>query len=64
MVAAGALVTPGKRVEKGQVWGGSPARYMRDMSDEETALIPKLVVHYVDLAAEYMNDLGDGGAHD
>ncbi len=59
MVAAGALVTPGKRVETGQVWGGSPARYMRHMSGEETALIPKLVVHYIDLAAEYMNDLGE-----
>lgn len=35
MVAAGALVTPGKTVPTGQLWGGAPAKYMRDLSQEE-----------------------------
>ncbi|MDB5492454.1 MAG: hexapeptide transferase family protein, partial [Micavibrio sp.] len=35
MVAAGALVTPGKRVLAGQLWGGSPAKFMRDLTEQE-----------------------------
>ncbi|MBL8643092.1 MAG: gamma carbonic anhydrase family protein [Rhodospirillaceae bacterium] len=35
MVAAGALVGPNKRVLKGQLWGGAPARFMRTLRDEE-----------------------------
>ena len=35
MVAAGALVPPGRRVTPG-VWGGLPAKYLRDLKPEET----------------------------
>jgi gamma-carbonic anhydrase len=35
MVAAGSLVTPGKRILSGQLWGGRPAKYMRDLSKED-----------------------------
>jgi len=54
MVAAGALVTPGKRVLSGQLWAGSPARYMRDLSEAEKEYIPYSAKHYVDLAARYL----------
>lgn len=54
MVAAGALVTPGKRVPTGQLWGGSPARYMRDLTEEELAFFPESADNYVRLAREYM----------
>jgi len=37
MVAAGALVTPGKVVKARQLWAGSPAKYMRDLTDEDVA---------------------------
>jgi carbonic anhydrase/acetyltransferase-like protein (isoleucine patch superfamily) len=37
MVAAGALVTPGKRVPSGELWGGSPARKIRDLTDAQIA---------------------------
>jgi gamma-carbonic anhydrase len=37
MVAAGALVTPGKRVPTGELWGGSPARKLRDLTDAQIA---------------------------
>jgi len=37
MVAAGALVTPGKVVKSRELWAGSPAKYMRDLSDEDVA---------------------------
>src|SRR3972149_3911770 len=31
MVAAGALLTPGKRVRRGELWAGSPARPLRTL---------------------------------
>ena len=52
-VAAGALVPPGKRILKGQVWAGNPARYLRDMKPEETDFIPVSSNNYVELAREY-----------
>ena len=52
-VAAGALVPPGKRILKGQVWAGNPARYLRDMKPEETDFIPISSNNYVELAREY-----------
>ena len=54
MVAAGALVTPGKRIPTGQLWGGSPARYMRDLTEEELAFFPKSADNYVRLGKEYI----------
>jgi gamma-carbonic anhydrase len=54
MVAAGALVTPGKRVPSGQLWGGSPARFMRELTEEEKKYLPWSAQHYVNLAREYL----------
>lgn len=53
MLAAGALLTPRKRVPTGQLWGGSPARYMRDLTEKELAFFPVSADNYVRLAAEY-----------
>jgi carbonic anhydrase/acetyltransferase-like protein (isoleucine patch superfamily) len=53
-VAAGAIVTPGKRIPKGQIWAGNPAKYFRDLKPEETAFIPVSAQNYVELAAEYL----------
>ena len=53
MLAAGALLTPGKVVPSGQLWGGSPARYMRDLTEEELAFLPVSADNYARLAAEY-----------
>jgi len=33
MLAAGAMLTPGKAIESRQLWGGRPAKYMRDLDD-------------------------------
>ena len=54
MVAAGALVTPGKRVLSGQLWTGRPARHTRDLTPEEAAYIPESARRYAALAAEYV----------
>ena len=53
MVAAGALVGPGKRVPKGQLWAGMPARFMRAMTPDEIASLPKQIAHYAALADSY-----------
>ena len=53
MIAAGALVTPGKRVPSGQLWGGSPARYMRDLTVEELKFLEFSAVRYVKLSKAY-----------
>jgi carbonic anhydrase/acetyltransferase-like protein (isoleucine patch superfamily) len=53
MVAAGALVTPGKRVLKHQLWAGRPAKYVRDMTEEEIAYLKISADNYAELAMEY-----------
>ena len=53
MVAAGAVVTPRKTVPSGQLWGGNPARYMRDLKADEIAFLSKSADNYVRLANEY-----------
>jgi carbonic anhydrase/acetyltransferase-like protein (isoleucine patch superfamily) len=53
MVAAGALVPPGKVVKSRQLWAGRPARYVRDLSDDEVAFLLKSATHYQGLAAEH-----------
>lgn len=52
-VAAGAVVTPGKRVPKGQLWAGTPARYLRDVTPDEALYMEHLPRHYARLAGEY-----------
>ena len=54
MVAAGALVTPGKRIPTGQLWAGSPAKYFRDLSEEDRAFFPISAENYVKHAREYL----------
>ena len=57
MVAAGALVTQGKRVKRGELWAGSPARYVRNLTQEESDFLPDTNAHYANLAAEYLATL-------
>jgi len=52
-VAAGAVVTPGKRVPKGQLWAGTPARYLRDVTPEAALYIERLPQQYARLDDEY-----------
>ena len=50
MLAAGALLTPGRRIPAGQLWAGRPAKYIRDLSEEDLAGQQAGVAHYVALA--------------
>ena len=56
LVAAGALVTPGKRVKAGEMWGGSPARFIRKVSESDIAMINRISPLYADLGAEYREE--------
>ena len=42
VVAAGAVVTPGKTVPSGEVWAGSPAKLLRKLEEEETGFIAQV----------------------
>lgn len=53
MVAAGAVVTPRKRVPSGQLWGGNPAKYMRDLTQNDMDFFPVSADNYVRLAKDY-----------
>ena len=54
MVAAGALVSTGKVVQTGQLWTGTPAKYRRDLSQEELDYFPYSAASYAELAASYL----------
>ncbi|MDX2225403.1 MAG: gamma carbonic anhydrase family protein [Rhodospirillaceae bacterium] len=54
MVAAGALVGPGKRVPAGQLWAGTPARFMRNLTPDEVAQMKVQTDRYVDVAQGYL----------
>lgn len=50
MLGAGALLTPRKRVPARQLWAGSPAKHLRDVTDAEVEFIAFDVRHYAGLA--------------
>ena len=53
MVAAGALVTPNKRVKRGELWAGSPAKPMRALSPAEIEGFGESIRHYCELAESH-----------
>ncbi|GEO82054.1 gamma carbonic anhydrase family protein [Pararhodospirillum oryzae] len=61
MVAAGALVTPGKRVGTRTLWAGSPAREKRALSDEDVAAFRPSAERYRALAATYRAAMASSG---
>ena len=59
MVAGGSLVTPGKVVKARQLWGGRPAKYMRDLSQKEVDDMVHASQLYAQYAEQYRNTLRD-----
>lgn len=60
MVAAGALVTSGKIIPSGQLWGGRPAKYMRDLTEEELGFLQFSADRYVKLSQIHKQEQGQG----
>ncbi len=61
MLAAGAMLTPGRRVPAGQLWAGRPARFARKLTDEEIAGMDVTIRNYLDRAREYLRVRRQGG---
>ncbi|MDX1917194.1 MAG: gamma carbonic anhydrase family protein [Rickettsiaceae bacterium] len=52
-VAAGSLVTPGKAIKSRELWAGRPARFVREIGEEEEFLIKDTTTHYMMLASHH-----------
>ena len=50
MLAAGAMLTPGRKIPTGQLWAGRPAKYVRDLTAADLEGMRAGVAHYVMLA--------------
>jgi carbonic anhydrase/acetyltransferase-like protein (isoleucine patch superfamily) len=53
IVGAGALITEGKRFERGSLIVGTPARVVRQVTEEEKRLLRVSAAHYAEKAALY-----------
>ena len=56
LVGARALVTEGTLIPPHTLWVGAPARYKRDLSQDEIAWLKKSAGNYVAYALQYIND--------
>jgi carbonic anhydrase/acetyltransferase-like protein (isoleucine patch superfamily) len=54
MLGAGSLVSPGKVLEGGYLWLGSPARKVRALTENERKWIDYSAKHYVDLKNKHL----------
>ncbi len=61
MLAAGAMLTPGKRIPAGQLWAGRPAKYLRDLNAADLAGMRAGVAHYVALGRRHAAALSAAG---
>ncbi len=57
MVAAGSLVPPGKRVKKGEIWAGSPAKFFRPVTPEIEQLFVETWTHYAELGRPHADSI-------
>ena len=53
MLAAGAMLTPGKIIPSLQMWGGRPAKFMRELDSGWIAMNQMAVAHYAENGARH-----------
>jgi carbonic anhydrase/acetyltransferase-like protein (isoleucine patch superfamily) len=53
MIAPGSVVAPNVNVPAGQLWSGVPAKFVRDLTQQEQASIPELARELNLLAVEH-----------
>ena len=58
MVGAGSLVPPGKHLQAGYLYVGSPVKQVRRLTDKELEMLAYSADHYVRLKNRYKVDLG------
>lgn len=57
IVGAGSLITKDKKIPSGVLCMGSPAKVIRNLTEEEKRSIDISAKHYVQISREYKNDL-------
>lgn len=57
MLGAGSLVPPGKRLETGYLYVGSPARQIRQLKESEKEFLEYSAEHYVFLKNEHLKQI-------
>ncbi len=60
MVAAGALVPPGRRILKKQLWAGVPAKHIRDLKPEEAFELEDAPKRYIAYAQQHRQSIERG----
>ena len=53
-VAAGAVVTPGTRINKHELWAGNPSKFVRKITETEINLIKNTSLVYDKLSKEFL----------
>lgn len=54
IIGAGSLVSPGKELESGYLWLGSPIKKQRKLTKEELTYLTYAAQHYVELKNRYL----------
>ncbi len=57
MIGAGSLVPPGKILESGYLYVGSPVKQARPLSEKERAFLQKSSDNYVQNKNDYINEV-------
>ena len=57
MLAAGAMLTQGKRVPARQLWAGAPARFVRELDDAAIMAMRMGAAHYTENAKAHLDAL-------
>ena len=60
IVAAGSLVPPGKRLERGFLYKGNPVSKARALTEKERQFFAYTAQNYVGLKNQYLNEVGIG----
>lgn len=63
ILSPGSVVPPGRRIPSGQLWAGNPAKFVRDLSKDEQAEIPKIAQAAHNAVSDHFDEfLPAGGA--
>jgi len=56
MLAAGAMLTPGKTIKQGELWTGRPAKFVRRVTEDEIRKNRSMGEHYRKIAEQHLID--------
>jgi carbonic anhydrase/acetyltransferase-like protein (isoleucine patch superfamily) len=55
IIAAGSVVKPNTKIPSGKLWGGLPAKEIRDINNKEREWIIELSNNYLELSKQYLS---------